>query len=285
MARVISICNAKGGVGKTTTAMNLGAYLAVQGKKVLLIDFDPQANASSGLGLDVKNLSHSIYHGLSGAVLPDKLIRPLPIFNFHIIPADANLAAALVELIDVPEREAVLRKFLEPLRHLYNYIFIDLSPSLTLLTVNGLIASDEVLIPIQCEYYSLEGIGQLLETIDLIKNNLGHDLKVNGGLLTMYDKNQKLSREVAREIRRRFPYYVYDVEIPRAVALAEAPSFRKPVILYAPQNHGALAYERLAKEIIEQEFRGLPAANPLTATISPSLDQSPEPTNDQNIDY
>lgn len=258
MSRVIAVCNAKGGVGKTTTAMNLGAYLAVQGKRVLLIDFDPQANASSGLGVDIKTLEHSIYHGLAGLVPHERIIKNLPIFNFHLIPADNNLAGLLIELVDVEERELVLRKFINAIKHKYDYIFIDLSPSLTLLTINGLMAADEVLIPIQCEYYSLEGLSQLLETVDLIRNNLGHNLKVNGGLLTMYDKNQKLSREVAREIRKRFPYYVYNVEIPRAVALAEAPSFKKPIILYAPQNPGALAYERLAKEILEQEYRGLP---------------------------
>jgi len=165
------------------------------------------------------------------------------------------LAGALVELVNLPEREYYLRRFINRLRHQYDYVFIDLPPSLNLLTVNGLVAADEVLIPIQCEYYSLEGLGQLLEIIDLINNNLGRQIKVAGALLTMYDKREKLSREVTKEVRQHFPHYVFETEIPRCVALAEAPSFGKPIILYNPNSSGAKAYEKLAREIIERENR------------------------------
>jgi len=251
MARVISIMNAKGGTGKTTTAMNLGAYLAILGKKTLLIDFDPQFNATIGLGVTPAE-DETIYHVLLAGQAYERVIKKTYLTNFDVIPASADLAGALVELVNLPDREYYLRNFIDKIRDRYDFILIDLGPSLNLLTVNGLLASDEVLIPIQCEYYSLEGLSQLLQIIDLIKNNLGHPLKVAGALLTMYDKRERLSREVAREVRRRFPYYVYDTEIPRSVALAEAPSFQKPIVLYAPQSPGALAYERLAKELISQ---------------------------------
>ena len=253
MAKVISICNQKGGVGKTTAAINLSTYLAVLGKKILLIDFDPQANATSGFGFNPKELNDTIYHGILGYAGLENLIKNTKIFNHHLIGANQHLAGALVELVNLPEREFYLRRFINRLRPEYDYIFIDLPPSLSLLTVNGLVASDEVLIPIQCEYYGLEGLSQLLETVDLINENLNRDIKIAGGLLTMYDKREKLSREVAVEVRRHFPYYVYETEIPRCVSLAESPSFGKPIILYDSNSSGALAYERLAKEIINKE--------------------------------
>jgi len=252
MARVIAICNQKGGVGKTTTAVNLGAYLAAAGRRVLLLDFDPQANASSALGHDSKS-GNSVYHGILGSVPHNQLIRPTIIFNYHYIPAAPHLAGALVELIDVPEREYFLRKFINRFRHEYDYVLIDLPPSLSLLTVNGMVAADEVLIPVQAEYYSLEGLGQLLETVDLIRNNLQHPLRVAGALVTMYDKREHLSREISKNLRRHFPHHVYEVEVPRAVALAEAPSFSKPILLYRPDSPGATAYRRLANEVIAQE--------------------------------
>jgi len=242
-------------VHNTTTAVNLSSYLAALGKRVLLIDFDPQANATSGLGIDPKSVTDNIYHGMIGYADIDKLIKKTIIYNHHLIPANQDLSGALVELVGMDEREFLLRKFINRLRHQYDYVFIDLPPSLNLLTLNGLVASDEVLIPIQCEYYSLEGLGQILEIIDLINNNLGRQIKVAGGLLTMYDKREKLSREVAREVRTHFPHKVFDTEIPRSVSLAEAPSFGKPIILHDPNSQGAKAYERLAKEIIELELR------------------------------
>jgi chromosome partitioning protein len=252
MARVIAICNQKGGVGKTTTAVNLGAYLAAAGRRVLLLDFDPQANASSALG-HIRESEYSVYHGILGTVPHEQLIKPTVLFNYHFIPAAPHLAGALVELIDMPEREYYLRKFINRFRHEYDYILIDLPPSLSLLTVNGMVAADEILIPVQAEYYSLEGLGQLIETVDLIRNNLQHPLRISGALVTMYDKREHLSREISKNLRRHFPHRVYEVEIPRAVALAEAPSFSKPIIVYRPDSPGAAAYRRLAEEVIAQE--------------------------------
>lgn len=254
MARIIAICNAKGGVGKTTTAVNLGAYLATLGRKSLLVDFDPQANATSALS-GVRNFENSIYHGLIDQTPSNNLIRPSQILNYDFIPSSNDLSGALVELVNIPEREYRLRKLLNYIRHKYDYILIDLPPSFSLLTVNGLVAADEVLIPVQAEYYSLEGISQLLEMIDLIRNNLLHPLVVSGALLTLYDKRHHLSREVAKNLRRHFPHKVFEVEIPRCVSLAEAPSFGKPILAYNPYSAGAMAYQRLAQEIIESEYQ------------------------------
>lgn len=249
MARVITILNQKGGVGKTTTVMNLGGYLAMLGKNTLIIDLDPQFNATLGLGVRHTDRA-TIYHAIIGEIDIQHTVRTTSLARLDIIPASQDLAGALVELLEFSDRNERLKNIIRPLRNEYDFILIDLGPSLNMLTLNGLIASDEVLIPVQCEYYSLEGIRQLLDTIDLVRKNLHHPLTIAGALLTMYDKREKLSREVAREIRRRFPYHVYDVEIPRSVALAEAPSYQKPVMLYAPQSPGALAYEALAREII-----------------------------------
>jgi len=267
-ARVIAVCNQKGGVGKTTTSMNLSAYLATLGKKTLLIDFDPQFNATAGLGVR-HDAEETVYHALLAEQYLERTIKYTQLSNLHVMPASSDLAGALVELVAMEEREWQLRKLIDRVRKDYEFIIIDLAPSLNLLTINGLLAADEVLIPIQCEYYSLEGLSQLLETIELIKENLGHPLRIAGALLTMYDKRERLSREVAREVRRRFPYHVYDVEIPRSVSLAEAPSFRKPVLLYAPQSTGALAYERLAREIVG--VVGEPAYEPPSDTIQETL--------------
>lgn len=254
MARVIAICNAKGGVGKTTTAVNLGAYLALMGRRVLLVDFDPQANASSVLS-GIKKFERNIYHGVMGSDELDLLVRPTHMLNYDFIPSSEDLAGALVELVSMPERELRLRNFLNQIRHRYDYILIDLPPSFSLLTVNGLVASDEVLIPVQAEYYSLEGISQILEMVDLIRNNLRHNLQVVGALVTLYDKRQRLSREVSKNLRRHFPHRVFEVEIPRCVSLAEAPSFSQSVLTYDPYSAGALAYRRLAEEIIELEYQ------------------------------
>lgn len=260
MARVIAICNAKGGVGKTTTSVNLSAYLAMSGRRVLLVDFDPQANASSALGVNPMQVETSIYHGLFDHVRAPELIRQSLLNNFHLIPSAPHLAGILVELVDKENREYYLRKFLHSIRHHYDYIVIDLPPSLSLLTVNGLIASDEVLIPVQAEYYSLEGLGQLLQTINLIRENLEHDLKIAGAVVTMYDPAERLSRDVSENLRKNFPHHVFEVHIPRSSALAEAPSFSKPVALYRPDSDGAAAYQKLAFEVIGQEikFLGVP---------------------------
>ncbi len=260
MAKVISVCNQKGGVGKTTTAVNLSAYLALSGKKVLLIDFDPQGNASSGLGFSSSLDQKSIYHGFLNYESFENLVKNTALYNHHLITSNQHLAGALIELVDLPEREFYLRKFINRFRHNYDYIIIDLPPSLSLLTLNGLVASDEVLIPVQSEYYSLEGISQLLEIINLINQNLGQQLRVAGAVLTMYDKREKLSREVANNVRQHFPHKVFEIEIPRCVSLAESPSFGKPIALYRPDSIGALAYEKLAKEIINLEINNRPTA-------------------------
>lgn len=262
MTRTISIFNQKGGVGKTTTATNLSSYLAIKGKKTLLIDFDSQFNATSGLGVE-HHPEETIYHALLGDKDHNAVIKPTYLTNLHLVPASQDLAGALIELVNIPEREFHLKKFIGLVKDGYDFIVIDLGPSLNLLTVNGLLASDEVVIPVQCEYYSLEGVGQLVQTIDLIRNNIGHPIKISGALLTMFDKREKLSREVADEIRKKFPHRVFETEIPRSVALAEAPSFRRPVVLYSPQSPGALAYEKLAEEVINMNFEETPTQEPI----------------------
>lgn len=252
MAKVIAIYNAKGGVGKTTTALNLGACLAEKGKKTLLIDFDPQGNSTSVLKKS-RGFNFHIYHGVLGLVQPESVFLPTAIPNYDFIPASSDLAGLLVELVNMENREYFLRKFINQFRHIYDYIIIDLPPSLSLLTVNGLVASDEVLIPVQAEYYGLEGLSQLLQTVELIRSNLRHSLRVSGALLTLYNKREKLSREVNRNLRRHFPYQVFDVEIPRSISLAEAPSYGMTILEYNPNSSGASAYRQLADEIIRRE--------------------------------
>lgn len=249
MARVIAVFNQKGGVGKTTTAKELAAYLAVLQNRTLLVDFDPQANATSGLGISHEP-GETIYHALFGGAEGARVIKQSVLSFLDVVPSSPDLAGALVELVSLDERERHLRKFIESVKNGYDFILIDLGPSLNLLTINGLLAADEVIVPVQCEYYSLEGLGQLLQTLELVSKNLGHAHRNVSALLTMHDKRERLSREIAEEVRKRFPHRVFETVIPRSVSLAEAPSFRRPVILYAPQSPGALAYEALAREVI-----------------------------------
>lgn len=251
MAKVISLCNQKGGVGKSTTALNLAAYLAALGKYVLLLDLDPQANATSGFGFNPHLLEKNVYHGLIGETSPEEVIKKTPLFGCELLPASPDLAGAAIELVNVPSREFRLREFLQKIRANYDYVLIDSPPSLGLLTINGLTAADEVLIPVQCEYYALEGLSQLLKTVGLVRENLGVDIRVMGAVLTMYDRRNTLCRQVEKEVRRNFPYYVFDAVIPRNVELAEAPSHGKTILQYQPNSKGARAYKQLAEEIIK----------------------------------
>lgn len=253
MAKIISLVNQKGGVGKTTTAVNLATYLAEAGKFVLLVDLDPQGNASSGLGVDVRNLEKGLYHAMINGVNPRDVIIKKKELGHHIMPASQDLAGAGVELVHFDNREFKLYDVLRQIRTDYDYIIIDSPPSLGLLTINGLVASDEVIIPVQTEYYALEGLSQLLETINLVRENLQPELKVMGAVLTMYDKRNRLSRQVVREVRDHFPSHVFDSVIPRSVRLAEAPSFGKSILGFDSFSKGARAYKNLAREIIEKE--------------------------------
>ncbi len=251
MARIIGIVNAKGGVGKTTTANNLGAYLAARGKYVLLVDLDPQANATAGLGLHLADDHLNLYHLLINNDEPEAIIRKSSLFGFDVLPSAENLAGATVELVDMEEREFRLKKALDKIRTNYDYILIDSPPSLGLLTINGLVAAEQILIPVQCEYYALEGLSQLVKTIDLVRNSLNPQLKILGVLLTMYDKRNKLANQIVMEVKKNFPGHVFDAIIPRAVSLAEAPSFGKTILQFDEDSKAAEAYEQLAEEVIK----------------------------------
>lgn len=250
MGKIISIVNQKGGVGKTTTAINLGAYLAHLGKQVLLVDIDPQANATSGLGIEVNNLNQGIYEVLIGNKTLGEVIKKTKQGGYELAPSNPALAGAGVELVDMPEREWRLSKSLEEKKGDYDYIIIDGPPSLGLLTINSLVAAEEILIPIQSEYYSLEGLGQLLETIDLVKENLKPEIKIKGAVVTMYDKRNRLSGLVMRELKEHFPHRIFETVVPRNVRLAESPSFGRTIFHYDKSSKGAEAYEKLAREII-----------------------------------
>lgn len=250
MGKIISVCNQKGGVGKTTTAINLSSFLAYLGKKILLIDIDPQANATSGLGIKHQDLLVNIYHSLIDEHPLDKIILGEADDRLHLAPAGNALAGANIELVSHQEREFRLAEKLAVVKDKYDYLIIDCPPSLGLLTINGLAAADELLIPVQAEYYALEGLGQLLQTIDLIKANLKPKLEILGAVITMYDRRTVLSQGVLEDLYKYFPNKILKSVIPRNVRLAEAPSFGKPILNYDPLSSGARAYERLAREIL-----------------------------------
>lgn len=256
MAKIISLVNQKGGVGKTTSAINLATYLAAAGKFVLLVDLDPQGNASSGLGIDPKQVGKSLYHSMIIGEHPSNIILKTQTFGHDLIPASQDLAGAGIELVHMDNREFRLYNVLREIRTNYDYIIIDSPPSLGLLTINGLVASDEVIIPVQTEYFALEGLSQLLNTINLVKENLQPELKIMGALLTMYDKRNRLSRQVIKEVQDHFPGFVFDSIIPRSVRLAEAPGFGKSILSFDSFSKGARAYKNLAREIIKLEKGG-----------------------------
>ncbi|ACA44459.1 ParA family protein [Clostridium botulinum] len=253
--KVISIFNQKGGVGKTTTSINLCSCLAMNGYKILNIDIDPQGNTTSGMGLDKNSLELSVYNVLTSDEISIKeaIKQSELISNFYILPSTMSLAGAEIELINKLDRERILLQKLKEIENDFDYVFIDCPPSLGLLTINALAASDSVLIPIQCEFYSLEGVGQLVNTIELVQKSLNSNLEVEGVILSMYDIRTRLCNEVAEEVKKYFNDKVYKTTIPRNVRLAEAPSFGLPIILYDPKCKGAEAYNNLSKEFIEKQ--------------------------------
>ena len=250
MGKIISVANQKGGVGKTTTTVNLSAILAKKGKKVLLIDTDPQGNATSGLGLE-KDLELSSYDLLVTDTRAEEIIQETPIKNLKICPSNISLAGAEVELVSMMSREQRMREKLDEIKDDYDYILIDCPPSLGLITLNAFTASDSILIPVQCEYYALEGLGQLLNTVELVKKHLNRSLIIEGALLTMYDIRTNLSNQVVKEVKRYFDNKVYKTVIPRNVRVSEAPSYGMPITVYDPHSKGAKSYEKFAKEFLK----------------------------------
>ncbi len=252
MGKIIAIANQKGGVGKTTTAINLAASLAVLEKKVLIIDADPQANATSGSGFDIKNVKTSIYECLIDEVNPNDIILNSEIEGLDLLPSHIDLVGAEIEMLNMPNRERMLKTVIEKIEKKYDYILIDCSPSLGLITVNSLTAAHSIMIPVQCEYFALEGLGKLLNTIKIIQSRLNPDLEIEGFVLTMYDSRLRLSNQVVEEVRRHFQQMVFDTIIQRNVKISEAPSFGKPVIMYDAESKGSLNYLNLARELLQK---------------------------------
>lgn len=252
MGKIISVANQKGGVGKTTTAINLAASLAVLENKVLLVDADPQANSTSGCGFDPRSVKVSLYECLLDEAKADKIILETETPNLYLLPSHLDLVGAEIELINHPQREYIMKNILHSIRDQYDFIIIDCSPSLGLITVNALTASDAVLIPVQCEYFALEGLGKLLNTIKIVQSRLNTDLEIEGILLTMYDQRLNLSNQVVAEVKRRFLDSVFDTIVHRNTRLGEAQSLRQPVIMYDAECKGAMNYLNLAREILQQ---------------------------------
>ncbi|OHD67950.1 MAG: hypothetical protein A2W19_06795 [Spirochaetes bacterium RBG_16_49_21] len=253
MGRVISVSNQKGGVGKTTTAVNLAAFIAERGKRVLIIDIDPQANAGYGLGINAESGHQTIYEVLIGSIPIREAIIRTAIEGLHIVPSNIHLAGAQVDLLDIEEREFILRNAVKDIREEFDYIFIDCPPSLGILTLNSLVAADSVIIPLQCEYYALEGLSQLLRIIAMVQENLNRRLAIEGLVLTMYDSRTNLSQQVVTDVREYFSDRVFKTIIPRNVRLSEAPSFGQPIGLYDRASIGSTTYENLAEEVLKHD--------------------------------
>jgi len=252
MSKVIALANQKGGVGKTTTAINLAASLAVLEKKVLIVDADPQANATSGTGFDVRNIKTSIYECIIDDVNPKNIILETEIKGLHILPSHIDLVGAEIEMLNQPNREKMMKMVIDKVKNDYDFVFIDCSPSLGLITVNALSAADSVIIPVQCEYFALEGLGKLLNTIKIIQSRLNPELEIEGFLLTMFDSRLNLSNQVVEEVKKHFQTMVFDTLIPRNVKLGEAPSYGKPVLLYDASSSGSVSYLNLAREVMQK---------------------------------
>lgn len=250
MGRIIAIANQKGGVGKTTTAINLSASLAALEKKVIIVDADPQANATSGIGIDTRQIKSTVYDCLIDGKEPSEAVLETGVDNLSILPSNIDLVGAEIEMLDRPEREKILKSVIGKIAANFDYVVIDCSPSLGLLTVNALTAANSVIIPVQCEYFALEGLGKLLNTIKIIQNNLNPELEIEGFLLTMYDSRLRLSNQVAEEVNKHFQQMVFKTIIQRNVKLSEAPSFGQPAILYDVDSRGTVNYLNLAKELI-----------------------------------
>jgi chromosome partitioning protein len=280
LSKVVAIANQKGGVGKTTTAVNLAASLAVAEQHTLLIDGDPQGNASSGIGLPRAAVSTTVYEVLIGAAsLTEAIHQSVQFKHLDVAPATADLAAAEVELVDIPDRERSMRNALAEVRDQYDYVLIDCPPSLGLITVNMLAAADTLLIPVQCEYYALEGLSQLLNTVHLVQRSVNERLEIEGVLLTMYDARLNLSRQVAADAREYFGNQVYETVIPRNIRLAEAPSFGKPIIVYDVASVGAQSYMNVAKELIARNtpVTSTPDELPIKSIEEPAIKSIEEP--------